>query len=457
MGNHLRHPISSKVIERHGDENYKAAAVAMNGFRENMEDAHCMVSNSKYGLFGVFDGHSGTECSAFCAKQLPEEIQKASIPLSNEDMVDISLRIDDKFRESSKNSGCTACYFISTKGPRVGDFSLKVANVGDSRIIVGKNGGAECISMTEDHKPSIPAERERIERCGGQVYQDRVDGALAMSRAMGDFEYKDNQSAGPLEQKVIAKPDITTIVCTNKDWVLVACDGVFESKFSNEEVIQFVTVQMEETEDIAMVCCAVCDEALKRGSTDNITCMIVKFENGVEYKKKGHEFIPGPYHPTKDNFVKAYKYMAEKAGYTMGQAIEKRYDMIKQQMTDRLNAIKASGSSQMGQDEEVKALQEELAYFKPGPMKLEGAERTKWFDDLAEKTKPDDDDRGGAMGLDADTLERIKERLGASAPAGLANILNMMEEPEDEETSAPAPEPQAGSKSGGKKKGKKGK
>ena len=50
MGNHLRHPISSKVIERHGDENYKAASVAMNGFRESMEDADCMVSNSKYGM-----------------------------------------------------------------------------------------------------------------------------------------------------------------------------------------------------------------------------------------------------------------------------------------------------------------------------------------------------------------------------------------------------------------------
>ena len=53
---------------------------------------------------------------------------------------------------------------------------------------------------------------------------------------------------------------------------------------------------------------------------------------------------------------------------------------------------------QMTQDEEVKALQEELAYFKPGPMKLEGAERTKWFDELAEKMKPsEDDDRGGAV------------------------------------------------------------
>ena len=34
------------------------------------------------------------------------------------------------------------------------------------------------------------------------------------------------------------------------------------------------------------------------------------------------------------------------------------------------------------------------------------------------------------MGLDADTLERIKERLGASGPAGLASMLGMMEEPE---------------------------
>ena len=61
----------------------------------------------------------------------------------------------------------------------------QVANVGDSRIIVGRNGGAECISMTEDHKPSLPHEKERIERCGGTVAMDRVDGMLAMSRAMG--------------------------------------------------------------------------------------------------------------------------------------------------------------------------------------------------------------------------------------------------------------------------------
>lgn len=432
MGNHLRHPITSKVVEREGDELYTAAVVAMNGFRENMEDSHCMVSNTKYGLFGVFDGHSGTQCSAFCAEALPKEIAKATIPIPDNDIVDITLRVDDQFRENCKDSGCTACYFIATPGPNEGEFSLQVANVGDSRIIFGRNGGAECLPMTVDHQPSIPAEKERIERCGGSVAMDRVDGMLAMSRAMGDFEYKSGPG-GNLEQKVIAKPDITHVVCTKADWVLVACDGVFESDFKNEEVVEFVKPLMETTEDIAMVCAAVCDEALRRGSTDNITCMIVQFKDGREFKKKGNEFIPGPYQPTKDNFKKAYKYMAEKAGLTMGQAIEMRYDMIRNMMTERITAIRASGGSQ-GQDEELKSLQEELAYFKPGPMKLEGAARTKWFEELSEKTEPaDDDGAGGAMGLDAETLERIKERLGSAGPAGLANFLGMMGAEQEEE------------------------
>ncbi len=42
---------------------------------------------------------------------------------------------------------------------------------------------------------------------------DRVDGILAVSRALGDADYK-RGTGGPLNQKVIAKPDITRITCT---------------------------------------------------------------------------------------------------------------------------------------------------------------------------------------------------------------------------------------------------
>lgn len=49
---------------------------------------------------------------------------------------------------------------------------------------------------TDDHKPSNPEERARVEAAGGTVEYDRVCGNLAVSRAVGDFCYK--QSSGTL-------------------------------------------------------------------------------------------------------------------------------------------------------------------------------------------------------------------------------------------------------------------
>jgi protein phosphatase 2C family protein 2/3 len=51
-------------------------------------------------------------------------------------------------------------------------------------------------------------------------------GNLALSRAIGDFEYKKNYSLSPEEQIVTSDPEITEHELTDEDEFLVlACDG----------------------------------------------------------------------------------------------------------------------------------------------------------------------------------------------------------------------------------------
>ena len=49
---------------------YKYACTAMQGWRLNQEDAHICAPqfDEGVGLFAVFDGHGGLECSKFCER-----------------------------------------------------------------------------------------------------------------------------------------------------------------------------------------------------------------------------------------------------------------------------------------------------------------------------------------------------------------------------------------------------
>ena len=71
----------------------------------------------------------------------------------------------------------------------------------------------------------------------------RVNGDLAVSRALGDFLYKDKVGLLPEEQAVCAQPDIKW-EARNKDtdlYLVLACDGVWDV-MSNQARERFACV-----------------------------------------------------------------------------------------------------------------------------------------------------------------------------------------------------------------------
>jgi len=98
---------------------------------------------------------------------------------------------------------------------------LYIANAGDSRAVFSKN--KKCYNVTEDHKPSLEREVNRI--CsieGGFVLKNRVQGKLAVTRSLGDFQWN------PYVSEV---PDVYgPFLWSGSDYefLILACDGLWD-------------------------------------------------------------------------------------------------------------------------------------------------------------------------------------------------------------------------------------
>lgn len=71
-------------------------------------------------------------------------------------------------------------------------------------------------------------EKARICAAGGFVDFGRVNGNLALSRAIGDFEFKKSADLSPEQQIVTAFPDVVAHTITDDDeFLVIACDGTY--------------------------------------------------------------------------------------------------------------------------------------------------------------------------------------------------------------------------------------
>ncbi|XP_022192901.1 protein phosphatase 1A isoform X1 [Nilaparvata lugens] len=284
MGTFLDKPKTEKHNEHGCGNGLRFGVSSMQGWRVEMEDAHCAITGLGEGLddwsfFAVFDGHAGAGVSAHCAKHLlecivaTEEFQQSAVA---DGIRSGFLHLDDRMRELPKlasgedKSGSTAvCALVS---PR----HVYVANCGDSRAVFCRNGAP--VFATCDHKPVLPAEKERIQQAGGSVMIQRINGSLAVSRALGDYDYKNVKGLGPCEQLVSPEPEVSVInrVAASDEFLVLACDGVWDV-MSNEAVCDYIGSRLALTTDLEAITNDVIDTCLYKGSQDNMSIVLVAF------------------------------------------------------------------------------------------------------------------------------------------------------------------------------------
>ncbi|CAM6070187.1 unnamed protein product [Sphagnum tenellum] len=249
---------------------------SLRGKRASMEDFHdtkiSKVDSQEIGLFGVFDGHGGSRAAEYLQNHLFENLLKHPKFLDDTKSVitEVYLKTDQDFLKDAKNQNRDAGSTAST-AVLVGDHLL-VANVGDSRAVICKGGKA--VALSTDHKPNQTDERQRIENAGGVVMWAgtwRVGGILAVSRAFGDRL---------LKQYVVADPEIQEdTIEKGVDFLVLASDGLWDVVSNDDAVEMVANILNAEEADAEEAANKLTKEAYRRGSADNITCLIVRFNH----------------------------------------------------------------------------------------------------------------------------------------------------------------------------------
>ena len=251
-------------------------------------------------FFAVYDGHGGNGCSLYLKEKLHHFIKSFSKESINEAINIVEQKfiaeeaLDEKGEIKDPSGSCGIMALIQKN-------KLIIANVGDSRLVLFKK--SSLFFCTEDHKPSSPTEKTRIEAAGGMIYQTPsliplqqngkdieppwrvLPGRLSVSRTFGDVEAK-NENLGGMKNVVVALPDITEMELDDDfNFMVLGCDGIFDV-LSNEEILECVKIVLKEKEikdlnevNISELCGFIADMIIKsslaKDSYDNVSVIVI--------------------------------------------------------------------------------------------------------------------------------------------------------------------------------------
>jgi protein phosphatase PTC1 len=258
------------------------------------EQSSQQVVETDNGYFAIFDGHAGTFAADWCGKKLhlilEDTIRKnPNTPIP--ELLDQTFTVVDQQLEKLplKNSGCTAVIAVLRWEDRVPNAQsstgsvlfapaavsaiknaegetraegaeistsdsageqavetklrseasrqrvLYTANVGDARVVLCRNGRA--LRLSYDHKGSDENEGRRVASAGGLILNNRVNGVLAVTRALGDAYMKDLVTGHPYTTETVIQAD-------QDEFLILACDGVSISFYPMLHFANYVSFGM---------------------------------------------------------------------------------------------------------------------------------------------------------------------------------------------------------------------
>eukprot|EP01084_Bolivina_argentea_P306294 529275_1 len=286
------------------------------GLRPQMENCAKIMDmiqkngeNIKKYSFSLFDGHLGQDAAKFCTHHLPQYVEEIinqkqqeqhTTVITEESIITESIRAafhktDKEFKHYAFTNKCEAgavgvyIYYDSS--------FMYVANVGDCQAVLCSDG--EYKILTKEH--NVTKNDDERTRCKQYIINDRINGELSITRAIGDYHECNNNSNPPQKEGnngnnykhkkvdgLICEPHIIKHKLSSKDeFVIIACDGLWDV-LTPKHAMKECRRSLRHNADCTVAAKKLVDLATKKLTTDNVSVMVIGFANKDSESGKLH-------------------------------------------------------------------------------------------------------------------------------------------------------------------------
>ena len=302
MGEELDVPIKNYSPKNAENTYLKYGLNTVQGWKKSMEDYVIDFTDPDkenfLNVFGIFDGHGGSEVpkylsahfieylqknanfqkgkykealtetffeldKSFTTEEARKELEKYSQELKpskeqeikdinnlcapgeklNEEELEQIMAFNEVF-DPRNIENANIAEFTGSTGIIIflGDKNIYIANAGNSRCLVINKEGA-LINKTKDHTMKDPEEKKRVELARSfNDEEEKKKGEdqgqaeyLDSTRGFGDWEFKGNEWIDQKDQEVSVEPEILEVPINDVQYLILGSHGMFESASNDNE------------------------------------------------------------------------------------------------------------------------------------------------------------------------------------------------------------------------------